>query len=301
MRHLADVPNLGLIYSRQAVAGQAGYNHVLVTPHMFDNRGFYSNKGISQIAPLYLHGELSAPINFDPKLYAAICKAAGIDPADQAGPDDDFRAATAEARPSEVKLFDYIYGVLHSPTYRETYAEFLKIDFPRVPYPASPEVFAQVSAQGEQLRRLHLMEPAAIGDAPYPYVGEGDDVVDSGFPKFEKSSPARGGGGREAADGGGSQPAAAREAGPLHHPADGPPPRSGEDLGRVHINRDQYFDGVPAVAWNFYIGGYQPAQKWLKDRRGRSLSFDDITHYQRIVKILIETDRIMKEIELPLG
>ena len=93
--------------------------------------------------------------------------------------------------------------------------------------------------------------------------------------------------------------------GPLHQPAPsasaGPPPRSGEELGRVAINLDQYFDGVPEIAWTFHIGGYQPAQKWLKDRRGRSLSFDDITHYQRIIKILAETDRIMKEIDLPIG
>ena len=70
--------------------------------------------------------------------------------------------------------------------------------------------------------------------------------------------------------------------------------------GRVYINPHQYFDDVPEVAWNFYIGGYQPAQKWLKDRKGRALSYDDIGHYQNIVKILIETDRIMREIELPL-
>ena len=70
--------------------------------------------------------------------------------------------------------------------------------------------------------------------------------------------------------------------------------------GKVHINPDQFFAGVPQVAWEFHIGGYQPAQKWLKDRRGRVLSYDDIGHYQKIVKILIETDRIMKEIELPL-
>jgi predicted helicase len=154
------------------------------------------------------------------------------------------------------KVFDYIYGVLHSPAYRETFAEFLKIDFPRVPYPASPEAFRHVSEKGEQLRRLHLMEPAAIGDTPYPYVGDGDELVASGYPKWES--------------------------------------------GKVHINKDQYFSNVPKLAWEFYIGGYQPAQKWLKDRRGRSLSFDDITHYQRIVKILSETDRIMKDIELPL-
>ena len=85
---------------------------------------------------------------------------------------------------------------------------------------------------------------------------EGDDVVASGYPKFEG--------------------------------------------GRVHINKDQYFKDVPRIAWDFYIGGYQPAQKWLKDRRRRSLSWDDIGHYQKIVKILAETDRIMREIELPL-
>ncbi len=155
-----------------------------------------------------------------------------------------------------MKVFDYIYGVLHSPAYRATFAEFLKIDFPRIPYPASPEVFARVSEKGEQLRRLHLMEAPAIGETPYRFEGEGNDEVASGYPKYED--------------------------------------------GKVHINVDQYFSDVPALAWTFYIGGYQPAQKWLKDRRGRSLNYDDIGHYQKIVKILVETDRIMKEIILPL-
>jgi hypothetical protein len=69
---------------------------------------------------------------------------------------------------------------------------------------------------------------------------------------------------------------------------------------KVYINKDQYFADVPEIAWGFHIGGYQPAQKWLKDRRGRALSWDDIRHYQKIIKILAETDGIMKEIELPL-
>jgi hypothetical protein len=96
------------------------------------------------------------------------------------------------------------------------------------------------------------MDPAAIGGTPYQYCGEGDDIVASGYPKFEK--------------------------------------------GRVSINPEQFFDAVPAVAWNLHIGGYQPAQKWLKDRRGRILSWEDVGHYQRIVKILAETDNIMREI-----
>lgn len=168
---------------------------------------------------------------------------------------------TGDARPSEVKVFDYIYGVLHSHDYRETFAEFLKIDFPRIPYPASPEVFKQVSEKGEALRRLHLMESPAIGETASRFMGEHEDsdedsVVASGYPKRED--------------------------------------------GHVWINKHQYFENVPETAWNFYIGGYQPAQKWLKDRKGRVLSLDDITHYQKIVKILLETDRIMREINLPL-
>jgi hypothetical protein len=66
---------------------------------------------------------------------------------------------------------------------------------------------------------------------------------------------------------------------------------------KVWINSDQYFDHVPRVAWEFYIGGYQPAQKWLKDRKGRVLSFDDIMHYQKIIVALFENERVMKEID----
>jgi predicted helicase len=263
MRHMVRRPNFNLMLTRQTKE-EVG---ALVVDSIAAHKAF-SAYDITYNFPLYVYPEHEADQsdafapkhrtpNFDPKLYAAICAAAGIDPADQAGPDDDFRAATGDARPSEVKVFDYIYGVLHSPDYRETYAEFLKIDFPRIPYPASAEVFAHVSEKGEALRRLHLMEAPAIGETPYPFMGDGDDVVAAGYPKHSE--------------------------------------------GKVHINPDQHFDAVPETAWNFHIGGYQPAQKWLKDRRGRVLSYDDIGHYQRIIKILIETDRIMKEIELPLG
>ncbi len=150
------------------------------------------------------------------------------------------------------------------PITAQTFAEFLKIDFPRVPYPASPEIFRHVSEKGEALRRLHLMEPAAIGEALYPFMPEDlsgleDDqhgVVAAAHPKWKD--------------------------------------------GRVYINAVQYFADVPQTAWEFHIGGYQPAQKWLKDRKGRALSWDDVGHYQKIVKILLETNRIMHEIELPL-
>lgn len=67
--------------------------------------------------------------------------------------------------------------------------------------------------------------------------------------------------------------------------------------GKVIINDQQFFGNVPEIAWNFYIGGYQPAQKWLKDRKGKVLSSEDIEHYQKIIKVLVETDRIMKAID----
>lgn len=157
-----------------------------------------------------------------------------------------------DERPNELKVLDYIYGILHWPTYRQDYAEFLCIDFPRIPLPLSPQVFREVSKSGEALRRLHLMENTAVGATPYPFQGDGDSAV--GKPRFEE--------------------------------------------GRIWINDAQYFSGVSEFVWDFQIGGYQPAQKWLKDRKERALSWDDIRHYQKIIKILTETNRIMSEIEM---
>jgi len=69
--------------------------------------------------------------------------------------------------------------------------------------------------------------------------------------------------------------------------------------GTLWINDTQCFENIPADAWNFYIGGYQPAQKWLKDRKGRALSYDNIEHYRRIITVLTETQRIMSTIDDP--
>ncbi|MEE9435017.1 MAG: type ISP restriction/modification enzyme [Sphingorhabdus sp.] len=134
------------------------------------------------------------------------------------------------------------------------------------------------------------MEDAAIGDTPYPFDGDAPEDGDADCvvekPRFAPL-PIRGGA---------SPPDITRADKPHRNPSP-----EGEGLkGRVYINKSQYFSDVPELAWNFYIGGYQPAQKWLKDRKGRKLSWDDIRHYQKIIKILSETDRLMKEIKLPL-
>lgn len=240
--------NIALVFCRQL--SRPGWQHMFVSSSVTDDC-FVSNRSKERgyVAPLYLYPEPDAldqtrRVNMDPKIRKAIKDAA---------------AHPAHGRPDEVAIFDYIYGVLHCPAYRETYAEFLKIDFPRVPYPSSPDSFWDISTKGTHLRRLHLMEAGVIGETPFPYIGEGDDVVAKGYPKFD-----------------------------------------GDKIGTVQINAEQGFADVPRLSWEFYIGGYQPAQKWLKDRRGRTLSLDDIRHYQRIIKILSETDRIMKTIEMDL-
>jgi len=208
--------------------------------------------------PLYLEPDQPGNaqrrrLNFDTQLYALIRESAGLaeSPTEPNAP-LVCRHPTGEARPDGVKVFDYIYGVLHCPAYREMCGQFLEADFPRIPFPPSPQVFKRVSEHGETLRRLHLMEDAAIGATPYPFHGAGNNVVDK--PRFV--------------------------------------------AGCVWINGRQCFDDVPNTAWEFRIGGCKPAQKWLTDRKGRSLTLDDVLHYQRIIKILTETDRIMHMIVL---
>ena len=66
--------------------------------------------------------------------------------------------------------------------------------------------------------------------------------------------------------------------------------------GRVWINREQHFENVEPETWAFTIGGYHPAEKWLKDRKSRMLSEDDIDHYRKIIAALAETRRLMAEI-----
>ena len=153
-------------------------------------------------------------------------------------------------------IFDYMYAIFHSPTYRERYAEFLKIDFPRLPLTSNTDLFREVCKPGERLVGLHLMEKFGKGLSRYPV--KGNNMVE----KVEYLEP-----------------------------------RDQPEQGRVYINKVQYFEGVPPEVWNFHVGGYQVCQKWLKDRKGRVLSFEDIQHYQRIVAALGETIELMEKID----
>jgi len=178
---------------------------------------------------------------------------------------------TSDDEFGEVDILDYIYAVLHSPTYREKYKEFLKIDFPRVPYPKDKQVFWQLVKKGGEIRQIHLLESPTVDKFITQYPVDGSNVVDK--PRFEVYC---------------YDPEISDENGQIDYP---------DYLGAVYINETQYYADVPVSAWEFYIGGYQPAQKWLKDRKGRKLEFEDILHYQKIIVALTETARIMKEID----
>lgn len=152
--------------------------------------------------------------------------------------------------------------MLHLPTYREKYKEFLKIDFPRVPYPKDKNTFWQLVKLGGEIRKIHLLESPTVEYYITSYPIGGDNKVTRKLTKTDVG----------------------------YEPIN-------ESVGKVWINDEQYFNNVPLTAWEFYIGGYQPAQKWLKDRKGRILEFEDILHYQKIIVALSETDRLMKEID----
>jgi predicted helicase len=175
-----------------------------------------------------------------------------------------------------IDILDYIYAVLHSPNYREKYKEFLKIDFPRVPYPKDKETFWQLVQLGGELRQIHLLESPIVEKYITGYPEDGDNVVTK--PHFVISTQEKSH----------NENLTECDASLRQH----------DKAGRVYINSLQFFNNVPEVAWNFYIGGYQPAQKWLKDRKDRELSTEDIFHYQKIIVALTETDRLMKEIDL---
>jgi hypothetical protein len=165
--------------------------------------------------------------------------------------------------------------VFHSPTYRKRYAEFLKIDFPRVPLTSNLEMFRALCEKGEELVGLHLMESSTLNNPITSCPIKGDGLVEPGFPKYLPPGTLDAATGKALSE------------------------------GRVYISGDkpgagkkgQYFEGVPRAVWEFQVGGYQVCEKWLKDRRGRNLSFEDLTHYQKIVVALKETIRLMAEID----
>ncbi len=233
MKHFLGGENVGLVGTRQVKAGDT-YHHIFIAQNLVEST-LVSNRTseIDYVFPLYLYADDGSRVpNLKKEIVVEIEKVVGT-----TMPED---------------IFDYVYAALHSPNYREKYKEFLKIDFPRVPYPQNKKQFGMLVGLGRELRALHLLESPKVRKYTTSYPAGGSHIV-------EKVR------------------------------------REGD---KVYINAEQYFGNVPESAWNFYIGGYQPAQKWLKNRKGRALTNEDIEHYQQMIVVLVETDRIMKHLDV---
>jgi predicted helicase len=258
MQHFMNVhSNIGLLISRQVVKD---FRHIFCTDtianiNALDTAGKF---GGGPIIPLYLYPTNtptlfdSTPTNapgkrkpnlspefitqFSQKLDLEFISDGKGDKTKTFGPED---------------IFNYIYAIFHAPIYRQRYAEFLKIDFPRVPLTANAALFWELVIKGDKLVKYHLMKETGTEISTYPIPGS--DIVEQ----------------------------------VKYH----------ENHQQIWINAEQYFDQVPQQIWNFYIGGYQVCQKWLKDRKGRQLNFDDINHYQNIISIISETIKIMENID----
>jgi len=252
IQNVLNKENLLLGIGRQGLAvGAIDWCLTTVSKHPVDANVF--RRGGVNLFPLYLYPENSGQQtieqtteripNLNLELVNEIATKIGLNFSNEKQPNETTFAP--------IDIVDYIYAILHSPTYRNKYKEFLKTDFPKIPYPKDSNTFWAFVKLGGEIRHIHLLESPKVEQYITQYPMDGDNVV--GKPKYKD--------------------------------------------GKVYINDTQYFDNVPQVAWEFYIGGYQPAQKWLKDRKDRKLEFDDILHYQKIIVALSETDRLMKEID----
>ena len=294
MSNFINKDNIALMTCRQAAINR--WEHVGITKHIADDsRVSNRSRERGYIFPLYIYnnsdqqtldGTPERKPNLNPKIVKQIADGLGLTFTPEKEETEDTFAP--------IDLLDYIYAVLHSPTYRETYKEFLKIDFPRVPYPDDPETFRKLVELGGELRQVHLLEHPVVNDFITTYPKAGSNKItnrltknDPGFIPDDES-----GSGKEVSPRGES-----REAGGVSGQGQANISATGSKTGKVWINDNQYFGNVPLKAWEFYIGGYQPAQKWLKDRRDRTLSMEEIQHYQKIIVALMETGRIMGEVD----
>ncbi|MFC2060640.1 type ISP restriction/modification enzyme, partial [Chloroflexota bacterium] len=255
MRHMLS-NNIAFITTRQVTS--IGFNHVICTSSSIEYKSISHDRN-SYIFPLYLYPgkdelqfEKRRRPNLNPEFIKAVAEKLGLkfiedgkgDLNETFGPED---------------IFNYAYAVFHSPTYRTRYAEFLKIDFPRLPFTSNKELLKSLAERGAELVSLHLMESSLL-ELEKVYAQVKFNIPGSSV--IEKV-------------------------------------RYDEKAQRVYLNKEQHFEGISPEVWNFHIGGYQVCDKWLKDRQKmkRKLTIDEAQHYQKIVVALKETIRLMAEID----
>jgi Type ISP C-terminal specificity domain/N-6 DNA Methylase len=277
MRHLVGASSRGIVTVGQVAEGI--FNHVVATDTVIDNRLTKSNKGVAFVFPLYLlpteqevksglYDRAERRANINEELAADVANDLGLvyaplgagDLQETVGPED---------------LFYYTYGILHSPTYRDRYSDFLRSEFPRIPFTTDVDLFRDVVEKGRDLFDLHIFASPLLATTTTSYPVPGSNAVEAGHPTY--------------------MPPGTKD----------PQTREPISDGRVYISKDrprlkkrgQYFEGVAPEVWEFHLNGYQVLHKWLKDRRGRQLSLAEIEHYEKIVKAISETIRLMAEVD----
>jgi predicted helicase len=244
MRHLLAGENVALVVGRAGAAtGDEEWNIVFATQHPADWNIF--RRGGGEVYPLYLlseargaQGALLPEVGRKENLSAAFLEAL---------------AGVLGQTPAPEAVLGYLYAVLHSPTYRARYAEFLKRDFPRVPLPPDKATFDALAQLGGALIDLHLLRHPALQTPSCKYPVAGDHRVE----RVEYDEKAQ----------------------------------------RVWINAAQYFEPVPPEVWAYRVGGYQVCHKWLDDRKGTDLSYDERLTYQKMVTALKRTLALQAEID----
>jgi hypothetical protein len=247
-RQLLEGENFGLIIPKRVELAGA-WQHAFVASAMADHVAV-SLKTVDYQFPLYLyptvdpgdpfaeHQVSARQPNLNPALVSALTEAYGEKPAPE-------------------EIFHYVYAVLYAPAYRLKYSEFLRMDFPRLPFTADAKLFQRLAALGASLTALHLLTSPELDPPACRFEGQGDSRVGKGSAGLRYEA--------------GQQ--------------------------RVYVNATQYFAPVAEAVWTYQVGGYQVCEKWLKDRRERRLELDDIRAYCRIVTALGRTIEIQAEID----
>ena len=277
MHHMLAGDNLGLSTTR-SIDIQSGFDHVFVSRKITQHHTV-SIKEVNYLYPLYIYPSeqeiaqgLYLPDDRQPNFAAEftadmerrlglsfICDGKG-DLTQNFGPED---------------LIHYIYAVFHSTAYRERYDQFLRADFPRVPLPDNVGLFRSLAGIGSRLMNVHLMASTAQLESTIRFPVTGSDVVEKAHPKY-------------------------------YAPGEKPPGiKSPIEFGRVYISKDnrrtgkhgQYFEGIAPEVWESRIGGYQPMDRWLKDRRDKKLSNDELEHYPRIASALEQTITLIERVD----
>lgn len=240
-------PNIGIITSRQGQASDINnWNVVYCSERPVDLNVF--RRGGGCLFPLYLYHEtlsgLERVLNVDEKILSVFSQKLGLTFREELdSPDRQWYNAE--------NFMSYIYAVLHARCYRTRYKDFLKLEFPRIPYPTDITYFWKMVNLGNQLLSLHLMREE-VTPCPPVVLSDGSNLIEKVV--FKKDS--------------------------------------------VYINKYQYFANIPNEVWSFQVGGYQPLEKYLKDRKGTVLAEEATAHYIRMVGWIEKTIELMKQIDL---